>query len=70
MRLTAEHLQAIVELVGPIKYGRLTIEINETAQTIDIVTETRTRLPKDTDDTPRAGKVVRVGLKRDNPSMG
>jgi len=70
MKLNPDHIQAIVETVRDISYGRVTIEINETSQTVDIVAEKRIRLPKDSDPTPRAGKVIRVGLNRDVPHHG
>lgn len=65
MRLTAEHLQAIADAAMGVRFGRVTIEISETAQTVDIITESRLRIQKDCDTTPHAGKVIRIGLKRD-----
>jgi hypothetical protein len=55
MLLSDAILEQIKQAAAKIAYGRITIEINETSKTVDIIVERRLRIDK---DEPIAGKLI------------
>ncbi len=64
MKLSAEVLQAIQDAAADIRYGSITIKIVETSPDVDLIIESRHRLPSYANsgcsDTPAPGKPVRI----------
>jgi hypothetical protein len=65
MKIPESVLMSLKERAEKIAYGRISIELNEMAKTVDIIVEERVRFLKQQEE-PRAGKlVVRAVTRQD-----
>jgi len=58
MELTKEMINRVEELASKIKYGKITIELNETSSNVDIIAVERERFSTNSD---KISKVTRNG---------
>lgn len=60
-KLTEDAIALIQEFAEKTPYGKITVNLNETSDQVDIVLETRARMPAK----PKAGRVLMPQVRRE-----